>query len=53
MLNKLRPQIFLALLILGGAILFGLLTDYNEVVTAAIAGVIALGKDMLDDERDR
>lgn len=48
-MKSLRPQILMALIILGIAILGGLYYGVNEISTVAIGGVIALGKDLLND----
>ena len=53
LIAKFRPQIFLAICVLGLAAGLGMKWGYNEVATAAIAGVIALGKDLLNAEIDK
>ena len=45
--GKIRPQIFLALLILGVVAVLGMTHDLNEVTVGCIAGIIALAKDVL------
>ena len=46
-LGKIRPQIFLALLILGVVAVLGMSHGLNEVTVGCIAGIIALAKDVL------
>ena len=46
-LGKIRPQIFLALLILGIVAVLGMSHGLNEVTVGCIAGIIALAKDVL------
>ena len=46
-LGKIRPQIFLALLILGVVAMYGMRVGLNEVTVGCIAGIIALAKDVL------
>ena len=46
-IGKVRPQIFLALLILGIVAVLGMSHGLNEVTVGCIAGVIALAKDVL------
>ena len=50
MMGKLRPQIFLAILVLGGLAWVGILHDLPEVATGTIGGVIALGMKVLEAE---
>ena len=45
--GKIRPQIFLALCILGILALYGLRVGLNEVAIGCMAGIIALAKDVL------
>ena len=45
--GKIRPQIFLALLILGVVAVLGIWHGLNEVTVGCIAGIIALAKDVL------
>jgi hypothetical protein len=47
MFGKIRPQIFLALCILGGIAYVGIQKDAIEVAVGCIAGVIALAKDVI------
>ena len=46
-IGKMRPQIFLALLILGIVAMYGMRVGLNEVTVGCIAGIIALAKDVL------
>lgn len=46
-LGKIRPQIFLALLLLGVVAVLGMSNGLNEVTVGCIAGIIALAKDVL------
>ena len=45
--GKIRPQIFLALCLLGIIAMYGMRVGLNEVTVGCIAGVIALAKDVL------
>ena len=47
---KLRPQIFLAILVLGVLAVIATFLDVAEVATATIGGVIALGMKVLEAE---
>jgi len=49
-IGKVRPQIFLALCILGVVAVIGLRADMVEVSVGCIAGVIALAKDVLQSD---
>ena len=46
-IGKVRPQIFLALVILGVVAILGIWHELNEVTVGCIAGIIALAKDVL------
>ena len=46
-LGKIRPQIFLALCILGLIAMYGIRVGLNEVAVGCMAGLIALAKDVL------
>ena len=46
-LGKIRPQIFLALCILGIIAIYGINVGLNEVAVGCMAGIIALAKDVL------
>ena len=50
MIGKFRPQIFLAILVLGGLASLGLYYGVPEVSPATIAGIIALGMKVLEQE---
>ena len=50
MVGKLRPQIFLAIVVLGGLASLGLYYGVPEVSTATIGGIIALGMKVLEQE---
>ena len=49
-LGKIRPQIFLALCILGLVAVLGIQNDLNEIAVGCIAGIIALAKDVLQSD---
>ena len=46
-IGKIRPQIFLALCILGVVAILGIWHDLTEIAVGCIAGIIALAKDVL------
>ena len=46
-IGKIRPQIFLALCILGVIAIYGIRVGLNEVAVGCMAGIIALAKDVL------
>jgi hypothetical protein len=48
--GKIRPQIFLSLVILGIVAVIGLRAGAIEVTVGCIAGVIALSKDVLQSD---
>lgn len=48
--GKLRPQIFLALCILGLIAFVGIRHELNEVAVGCMAGIIALAKDVLQSD---
>ena len=50
MIGKLRPQIFLAILVLGGLAALGALNGFPEIATGTIGGIIALGMKVLENE---
>ena len=50
MIGKFRPQIFLEILVLGGLASIGLYYGVQEVSTATIGGIIALGMKVLEQE---
>ena len=47
---KIRPQIFLAIIILGAISLYALRVGHVEVATATIGGLIALGMKVLEND---
>jgi hypothetical protein len=47
LLGRIRPQIFLALSILGLVATLGIWHEMTEVVVGSLAGIIALAKDVL------
>ena len=49
-IGKIRPQIFLALSILGGIAYMGVQADLTEVTVGCLAGIIALAKDVLQSD---
>jgi len=50
MFGKLRPQIFLAIVVLGALSVVGLYKGHNEIASGAIGGIIALGMKVLESE---
>ena len=46
-LGKIRPQIFLALCILGIIAIYGISMGLNEIAVGCLTGVVALAKDVL------
>ena len=50
MFGKLRPQIFLAIIVLGGLAWVGILHGLPEVATGTIGGIIALGMKLMENE---
>ena len=50
MMGKLRPQIFLAILVLGTLAYFGVANGFPEISTVTIGGIIALGMIVLENE---
>jgi len=49
-IGKLRPQVFLALSLLGVIAYIGVQENLNEVTVGCIAGIIALAKDVLSSD---
>jgi hypothetical protein len=49
-MGKIRPQIFLAILVLGILAGFGAVNDMPEIATGTIGGIIALGMKVLEAE---
>ena len=50
MMGKIRPQIFLAILVLGVLAIVGVLNNMPEISTGTIGGIIALGMKILEAE---
>ena len=48
MIGKVRPQIFLAIIVLGGRSAIGVWQGYNEIATGCVGGIIALGMKVLE-----
>ena len=49
-LGKFRPQIFLAILVLGLLAGVGAMNELPEIATGTIGGIIALGMKVLENE---
>jgi len=49
-LGRIRPQIFLALCLLGAIAFVSITKDLTEVAVGCIAGIIALSKDVLQSD---
>ena len=50
MMGKLRPQIFLAIIVLGILSSIGIVYEYNEIATGCVGCIIALGMKVLESE---
>ena len=50
MMVKLRPQIFLAILVLGALSAIGVWQGFTEIATGWTGGIIALGMKVLEAE---
>jgi hypothetical protein len=50
MMGKLRPQIFLSIMVLGVLSSMGLYYGMNEIATGCTGGIIALGMKVLENE---
>jgi hypothetical protein len=50
MIGKVRPQIFLAILVLGVLAVIGIQNNLPEVATGTIGGIIALGMKLMEAE---
>ena len=48
--GKIRPQIFMSIMVLGAIAIFGLAQGMVEVGTACIGGIIALGMKILEGD---
>jgi len=49
-MGTIRPQIFLAILVLGILAYFGASNGFPEIATGTIGGIIALGMKVLENE---
>jgi len=49
-IGKIRPQIFLALCVLGAGMMLGIKEGLTEIAVGCIAGIIALAKDVLQSD---
>ena len=49
-IGKVRPQIFLSIILLGLIAIIGMLKGLNEVTVGCVAGIIALSKDVLQSD---
>jgi ABC-type Na+ efflux pump permease subunit len=50
MFGKLRPQIFLSIVVLGVLSALGVWAGFNEIATGCVGGIIALGMKVLENE---
>jgi len=50
MFEKIRPQIFLAIIVLGILAVLGVQNSVPEVSTASLAGIVALSMQILQNE---
>jgi hypothetical protein len=50
MMGKVRPQIFLAIIVLGVLSCLGIFYEYNEIATGCVGGIIGLGFKVLESE---
>tara|TARA_R110002020_G_scaffold43441_1_gene126209 strand:+ start:74 stop:226 length:153 start_codon:yes stop_codon:yes gene_type:complete len=50
MWGKVRPQIFLAIIVLGGLSAIGVIYGHIEIATGCTGGIIALGMKVLESE---
>jgi len=49
-MRKVRPQIFLAIVVLGTLSTVGIFMGYNEIATGCVGGIIGLGFKVLESE---
>ena len=49
-IGKIRPQIFLAICVLGAGMILGIKEGLTEIAVGCIAGIIALAKDVLQSD---
>ena len=50
MLQKIRPQIFLALALLGTITGYAIFAEMVEIATGTVGGMVALGMKVLEDD---
>ena len=48
--GKIRPQIFLSIILLGFIAMIGMMKGLNEVTVGCVAGINALAKDVLQSD---
>ena len=48
MIGKVRPQIFLSIVVLGILAICGVQSGYNEIASGCVGGIIALGMKVLE-----
>lgn len=51
LIKKLRPQIFIAIIILGAVAGFGMYKEESEIAAASAGGIVALVKDIINIDR--
>ena len=49
-MSKIRPQIFIAIIVLGSLSIFGILNEAVEIAAGCSSGIIALGMKVLESE---
>jgi len=49
-ISKVRPQIFIAIVVLGGLSVIGILNEAVEIAAGCSSGIIALGMKVLESE---
>jgi len=49
-MGKIRPQIFLAIIVLGVLSYIGIQAGFNEIATGCTGGIIALGMKLMEGE---
>tara|TARA_Y100000310_G_scaffold223915_1_gene225780 strand:- start:473 stop:625 length:153 start_codon:yes stop_codon:yes gene_type:complete len=50
MIGRIRPQIFLALVVLGSVSLYSIMLDHIEVASACVGGIVALGMKVMEGD---
>ena len=50
MIGKVRPQIFLSIIVLGIVYCVGIWAGFNEIASGCVGGIIALGMKVLEAE---